>query len=45
MNLGRVFLKQGAWWKALHEFEGAVRMAPQDVEARKALHTLRGRLN
>ena len=45
MNLGRVYLKKGEWWKALSEFEGAVRMAPQDPEARKALHHLRGRLN
>jgi tetratricopeptide (TPR) repeat protein len=45
MNLGRIYLKQGKWWEALREFEGAVRMAPQDGEARKALHTLRGRLN
>ncbi len=45
MNLGRIYLRQGEWWKALREFEGAVRMAPQDPEARKALHSLRGRLN
>jgi len=45
MNLGRIHLRQGRWWEALREFEGAVRVAPVDVEARKALHTLRGRLN
>ena len=45
MNLGRIHLRQGRWWEALREFEGAVRAAPTDVEARKALHTLRGRLN
>jgi tetratricopeptide (TPR) repeat protein len=45
MNLGRIYLRQGRWWDALHEFEGAVRVAPQDTEARRALHTLRGRLN
>ena len=45
MNLGRIYLKQGRWWEALREFEGAVRTAPDDVEARKALHTVRGRLN
>ena len=45
MNLGRIHLRQGQWWDALREFEGAVRMAPTDAEARKALHTLRGRLN
>ncbi len=45
MNLGRIHLRRGRWWEALHEFEGAVRVAPQDAEARRALHTLRGRLN
>jgi len=45
MNLGRIYLKQGRWWEALREFEGAVRAAPADVEARKALHTVRARLN
>ena len=45
MNLGRIFLKQGKWRDALREFEGAVRMAPSDAGAAKALHTLHGRLN
>ena len=45
MNLGRIYLKQAQWWEALREFEGAVRVAPEDAGARKALHTLRGRLN
>ncbi len=45
MNLGRIYLKQAKWWEALREFEGAVRAAPEDPEARKSLHTLRGRLN
>ncbi|MBI1848318.1 MAG: tetratricopeptide repeat protein [Candidatus Rokubacteria bacterium] len=45
MNLGRIRLKQGRFWDALREFEGAVRAAPKDVEARKVLHELRGRLN
>jgi tetratricopeptide (TPR) repeat protein len=45
MNLGRIYLRRGRWWEALREFEGAVRVAPQDPEARRALHTLRGRLN
>ena len=44
-NLGRIYLRQGRWWEALREFEGAVRVAPQDPESRKALHNLRGRLN
>src|SRR5512143_748004 len=38
MNLGRVYLKQRRWWEALREFEGAVRIAPKDAAAAKALH-------
>ena len=45
MNLGRVYLKQGRWWEALREFEGAVRAAPRDADAHKMLHGLRARLN
>ena len=45
MNLGRIYLKQGRLWDALRELGGAVRVAPRDIEARKALHTLRGHLN
>jgi Flp pilus assembly protein TadD len=45
MNLGRIHLRQGRWWEALREFEGAVRSAPDDRAARKALHALRARLN
>ena len=45
MNLGRIHLKRGRWWDALREFEGAVRAAPRDPEAHKALHSLRARLN
>jgi len=45
MNLGRVYLKQGRWWEALREFEGAVRLAPRDARAAKMLHSLRARLN
>jgi len=45
MNLGRVYLKQGRWWDALREFEGAVQAAPGDVHAAKTLHQLRGQLN
>ena len=45
MNLGRIYLKQGRWWDALRELEGAVRTAPGDVGARKALHAVRARLN
>ncbi len=45
LNLGRIYLRQRKWWEALREFEGAVRLAPQDAETRKVLHTLRGQLN
>ena len=45
MNLGRIFLRQGRWWDALRELEGAAEVAPQDPAAGKALHELRGRLN
>jgi tetratricopeptide (TPR) repeat protein len=45
MNLGRVYVKQGKWWRALRELESAVRVAPADAAARRALHELRGRLN
>ena len=45
LNLGRVYLKQGRIWEALHEFEGAVRVAPDDVQSHRALHSLRARLN
>src|SRR5216110_1646543 len=43
MNLGRIHLRQGHWWEALREFEAAVRLAPDDVELRKTLHSLRAR--
>jgi len=45
MNLGRIYLRQGRWWDALREFEGAVRVAPTNVKAHRALHFLRARLN
>ena len=45
MNLARIYLRQGRWWQALREFESAVRLAPDDAELRKALHSLRARLN
>jgi tetratricopeptide (TPR) repeat protein len=45
LNLGRIHLKQGKWWEALREFEGAARLAPRDAETAKALHNLRGQLN
>lgn len=45
LNLGRIYLRQGRWWDALREFEGAVAAAPRDPEAARALHSLRARLN
>lgn len=45
MNLARIYVKQGRWWEALREFEEAVRRAPGDTELRRALHSLRARLN
>ena len=45
MNLARIYVKQSRWWEALREFEAAVRLAPGDAELRRALHSLRARLN
>jgi Tfp pilus assembly protein PilF len=45
LNLGRIYIRQGRWWQALREFEGAVRLAPRDVRAARMLHKLRARLN
>jgi tetratricopeptide (TPR) repeat protein len=45
MNTARIHMKQGRWWEALRELEGAVRVAPTDKAAHQALHNLRGRLN
>jgi Tfp pilus assembly protein PilF len=45
MNLGRIFMSQQKWWEALRELEAAVRIAPADRAAARALHDLRGRMN
>ncbi len=45
MNLGRIYLKQGRWFDAMREFQGAVDVAPDDLHARKLLHELMARLN
>src|SRR5260370_4949164 len=45
LNLGRIYLRQGRVWEALREFEGAVRMAPTDIQSHRALHGLRARPN
>jgi Tfp pilus assembly protein PilF len=45
MNLGRIYMRKGRWADAVRELEGAVRIAPRDAEARKALHGLLARFN
>ena len=45
MNLARIYVKQSRWWEALREFEAAVRLAQGDAGLRRALHSLRARLN
>ena len=45
MNLGRIYLRQGRWPEALRELEAAVRIAPDDKGAHRALHEARARLN
>jgi tetratricopeptide (TPR) repeat protein len=45
MNLGRIYMRKSRWTDAVRELEGAVQMAPQDADARKALHGLLSRLN
>jgi Tfp pilus assembly protein PilF len=45
MNLGRIYMRRGRWQAALRELEGAVRVAPTDRAAHRALHEARARLN
>jgi Tfp pilus assembly protein PilF len=45
LNAGRIYLATGEWLKALKEFEQAVEIMPDDLDARTALAKLRGRLN
>lgn len=45
MNLGRIYSRQRRWPDALRELGAAVRVAPDDVEARKAWHALLARFN
>ena len=45
MNLGRIYMMKNRWWDALREYEAAVRVAPSDTAAHRALHELRGHLN
>jgi tetratricopeptide (TPR) repeat protein len=45
INLGRIYIQRRQWDDALREFEGAVRIAPRDVTARKLLHEMWARVN
>ncbi len=45
MNLGRIYSRQGRWWDALRELEGAVRVAPRDADARRAWCGMLARFN
>ncbi len=45
LNSGRIYMARGEWFKALKEFEQAVKIMPDDQGARQALAELRGRLN
>jgi tetratricopeptide (TPR) repeat protein len=45
LNLGRVFAAKGMFRRAIEEFEGALRFAPDDQFCRRALAELRGMLN
>jgi tetratricopeptide (TPR) repeat protein len=45
LNLGRIYVQQGRWWEALRELREAQRLAPDDPQARRALHAVMARLN
>lgn len=45
LNSGRIYMARGEWFKALKEFEQAVKIMPNDLGVRQALAELRGRLN
>jgi Tfp pilus assembly protein PilF len=45
LNLGRIYAAQGQLLKACAEFEGALRMEPDNRMARRALEHLRNTLN
>jgi Tfp pilus assembly protein PilF len=45
MNLGRVYTAKGMVLRAIKEFEGALRIEPDDPVSRRALAQLRGMLN
>ena len=45
MNLGRIYAAKGMVLRAIEEFEGALRIEPDDPFCRRALAELRGMLN
>ncbi len=45
MNLGRIYMRQKRWGDAARELGEAVRLAPRDPGARRALHELCAKLN
>jgi len=45
MNLGRIYRAKGMVRRAIEEFEGALRLQPNDAFCRRALAELRGMLN
>jgi Tfp pilus assembly protein PilF len=45
MNLGRVYAAKGMFVRAIQEFEGALRIEPDEPFCRRALAELRGMLN
>jgi Tfp pilus assembly protein PilF len=45
MNLGHLFRAKGMVRRAIEEFEGALRIEPDDLRCRRALAELRGMLN
>jgi Tfp pilus assembly protein PilF len=45
MNLGRIYANKGMVRRAIEEFEGALRIAPDDQFCRQALAELRAMLN
>jgi Tfp pilus assembly protein PilF len=45
MNLGRVYAAKGMVLRAIEEFEGALRIQPDEPFCQRALDELRGMLN
>ena len=45
INLGHIYAERGELFKAISEFEGALRQAPEDERIRRHLEELKSRLN